>query len=255
MTIIQETAVTGIEGKRTPREEIEAPVTNRKREPIWLGDASGSNLEQAGPESNTTKVQLITATMPLVIAQLSEDDTAYADSKRAGKAEEAGGGVLSWLFSEPGEIVFPEGEDEPEDEPRFLGDVNPANVQNKLRQFQQMVEQRGRTYIMPVIRAAETAYRREFPDDSSRAMEILITTDGLLSDPKEFETWLEGSNEGRVCAVCVYGWGEGHDQAVNHYSKLANGNPYLTYAALTGVTDPMEVAFDLRLLAGTAPKK
>jgi hypothetical protein len=254
MTIIQETAVTGIEGKRTPRTEIEAPVTNRKREPIWIGDASGSNLEEAGPESPTTKVELITATMPLIVAQLAEDDTAYTASVTAGQAEEQGGGVLSWLFSEPGEITFAPGDDEPEDDPRFLGDVNPANVAEKLRQFRNMVEQRGRTYVMPVIRAAETAYLREFPDDSSRAMEVLITTDGLLSDPDDFETWLEGANEGRVCAVCVYGYGQGHDAAVAHYRKLAQGNPYLTFAALTGVTDPMEVAFDLRLLAGTAAK-
>jgi hypothetical protein len=27
---------------------------------------------------------------------------------------------------------------------------------------------------------------------------------------------------------------------------------YLTYVALTGVSDPMEVAYDLRMLSGTA---
>lgn len=37
-----------------------------------------------------------------------------------------------------------------------------------------------------------------------------------------------------------------------HYRDLAARNKFLTYVALTGVSDPGEIALDLRLLSGTA---
>lgn len=259
---IVETPVTGLPG-RTPREAIELPKTSRELEPVAIIDVSGSNEEPAGPESPMTKRELIEQALPLIVGAI-EDDDAQAKSEQA-SGDDDKGGLRMFAANEPGEIVFEKGEDESDDE-RDLGDGNSANIQAKLAQF----PWGGRTYLMPAVRAAEHAFQAEFGDTNSPhymparsrpAIELLVITDGKLSDAKEFESWL-AANADETCVICVavIGYGTGHDQAVEHYKALShsptnpNGNPYLTYVALTGVSDPMEVAYDLRLLSGTAAK-
>lgn len=51
---IIEAPVTGMRG-RTPRDEIEMPKTDREKEVGLIVDASGSNAEQAGPDSPMTR--------------------------------------------------------------------------------------------------------------------------------------------------------------------------------------------------------
>ncbi len=82
---------------------------------------------------------------------------------------------------------------------------------------------------------------------------MLVITDGKLDDAAEFEAWLrEHAGKHCVVATAVIGHGGGHTRAVGHYQAIAAENPYLTCVALTGVSDPREVAMDLRLLSGTA---
>lgn len=247
---IVETPVTGIAGKRTPREEIELPKTERELEVIFLWDVSGSNAEQAGPDSDLTKKDLVVQMLPMIVAALEADD-AQAASEQAGGSDELGG-LRTFAFNEPQDIEFDEGEDESDDE-RDLGDINSSNFKRKMA----VVPWGGRTYIMPAIKAAETAFQAEFGDVPLRkrpAMEVLVITDGKLNDPEPFEKWLSQADETCVIAVAVIGFGDGHDHAVDHYRQLAAKNKFLTYVALTGVSDPQEVAFDLRLLSGTGTR-
>jgi hypothetical protein len=248
---IQETPVTGLPG-RTPREAIEAPLTGgREIEVTLLGDTSGSNDEQAGPDSPMTKQQLVEQVLPLIVAALEGDDS-QAAAEQAGGSDKKGG-VRAFTFNEPGPIEFEPGEDESDDY-RDLGDLNSSNIAEKLGS----IRWGGRTYIMPAVHAAETAYQAEFGDRPMRnrpANELLVITDGKLSDGPEFEKWVAQADGTLVVCVAVIGYGTGHDQAVAHYQAIAAKNKYVTAVALTGVSDPMEVAFDLRALSGTAGKQ
>jgi hypothetical protein len=245
---IREAPITGMAG-RTPREAIEKPMTERELEVIEIIDVSGSNAEKASPDSPMTKQELIIGAQPHLVAALEGDDSQAAREQAGGSSDK--GGVRVFYANEPQPIEFEEGEDESDDE-RDGGDHNTANVQDKLAQ----IPWGGRTYLMPAIKAAETAYQAEFGEVPLRkrpAMEVLIVTDGKLSDPQPFEAWLAQADELCVVAVAVIGYGPGHDEAVRHYQALAEKNKFLTTAALTGVSDPKEVALDLRLLSGTAP--
>jgi hypothetical protein len=247
---IVETPVTGIAGKRTPREQIEMPKTERKLEVVFLWDVSGSNAEQAGPDSQMTKQELVIQVLPMIVAALEADDAQAAGEQADGSSDK--GGLRTFAFNEPQDIEFDAGEDESGDE-RDLGDLNSANLKDKMAE----VPWGGRTYIMPAIKAAEIAFQAEFGDIPLRkrpALEVLVVTDGKLNDPEPFEKWLSQADETCVIAVAVIGFGTGHDHAVEHYKALAAKNKYLTYVALTGVSDPQEVAFDLRLLSGTGSR-
>jgi hypothetical protein len=245
-----ETPVTGIPGKRTPREDLELPVTGgRETEVTLLLDISGSNNEQASPDSPTTKAAMLTEAIPLIVSHLEALDSQAAREQAGGSADK--GGVLTIAFNEPGVIDFKGDEDESDDY-RFIGDLNSANVQEKLAGIQW----EGRTFIMPSVRASEHAFQAEFGDRPLRnrpANLMLVLTDGKISDEADFETWLAQADETEVIAVAVTGFGPGHDEAVEHYQRLAQGNRYITVDALTGVSDPAEVAFDLMMLAGKTP--
>lgn len=245
---ITETPVTGMPG-RTARDAIEAPLTGgREIEVTLLLDISGSNEEPAAPDSPLTKRVLVEQVLPLIVGALEGDDSQAAAEQSSGSDEH--GGVRTFCFNEPGAIVFAPGDDE-SDDGRDLGDLNTSNVERKLDR----VVWGGRTYIMPAVHAAETAFQAEFGDRPMRnrpACELLVITDGKLSDAGEFEKWVAQADETLVVCVAVIGYGEGHDTAVEHYQAIAGSNKYVTVVALTGVSDPMEVAYDLRLLSGTA---
>lgn len=243
---IQETPVTGLPG-RTPREDLEAPVTGgREVEVTCLVDISGSNQEQASPDSPMTKAALVTEALPLIVAHLEALDSQAAGEQAGGSDEK--GGVLTIAFNEPGDLEFDDGEDESDDY-RFIGDLNSSNVQAKLAG----IRWEGRTFIMPAIHASEHAFQAEFGDRPMRNRPtnlMLVITDGKLSDEDEFERWMAQADETEVIAVAVTGYGPGHDAAVAHYTSIAKGNRFITVDALTGVSDPAEVAFDLMTLAG-----
>lgn len=250
MTEIIETPVTGIAGKRTPREALEKPLTRKKKEPAFLIDVSGSNLEFAAPDSDKTKVELVCETIGILTPILEKDDAEAAREQAGGSSEK--GGVRAVAANEPGDIEFEPGEDE-SDDPRDLHDINTANLKQKQQQIRDLVNQQGRTYLMPGVRALQHAFNTEFKGDLDRCLEIVIVTDGKLHDPKEFEAWLD-KNAGPNCVVCVavIGYGPEHDKAVEHYQEIAKRNKFVTVDALTGVSDPMEVAYDLQFMADLA---
>ena len=159
------------------------------------------------------------------------------------------GGVLTFCGSEPAHPDWTE--DNPVPGPQPVGDLNTSNCARKLAG----ITWGGRTYLMPAIHLAEADFQEEFggrPLRNRPAQEILIVTDGKLSDAAEFEAWVAQADETAVVCVAVVGYGRGHDDAVAHYKAIAAKNRYVTVVAFTGVSDPREVAFDLRLLSGTA---
>lgn len=243
---IVETPVTGLPG-RTPREQIieEKPSNNgRDKEPVFLIDLSGSEEEAAGPDSPMTKHELLCVAIPLAAAKLAGDDSQAVNEVGTDK-----GGVRSYGFNEPQEFGAYD-EDEAEfDDDRDFGDLHEGNVQETLNG---KAPWGGRTYIMPAVRAAEKAFQGEFDSIAMRkrpTMEVVIWTDGKLSDEKEFESWLAQADEFCVVGVVVVGYGPGHDAAVAAYQRLAAGNKYISVVALTGVSDPAEVVLDVQLMA------
>jgi hypothetical protein len=245
---IVETPVTGLRG-RTPREQVieEKPSNNgREKEPVFLIDLSGSMNETAAPDSPLTKRQLIETAVPIAAGKLAGDDSQAA--REAAEGKEGKGGVRSFGFNEPEEFYdWDEDEEEFGDE-RDFGDVHEGNVQEKLGG----APWGGRTHIMPAIRAAEKAFQAEFgsvPLRKRPTLEIVIWTDGKLNDEREFEEWLAQADETCVVGVAVVGFGGGHDAAVSSYKRLAAGNKYISVVALTGVSDPNEIALDVQLMA------
>lgn len=249
---IVETPVTGMHG-RTPREQIieEKPDNGgRDKEPVFIIDISGSNMEGASPDSNMTKKDLLEIAIPLAAGKLAGDD-----SQAAAEAGTDKGGVRSFCFNEPEEFYdWDEAKEEFEDA-RDLGDLSEANVQEKLGS----APWGGRTYIMPAIRAAEKAFQGEYghiPLRKRPTMEVVVWTDGKLNDEPEFEQWLAQADETCVIGVAVVGYGPGHNTAVSSYTRLAaqnakdnGGKGYLSVVALTGVSDPTEIALDVQLMA------
>lgn len=242
---IVEAPITGLRGRTTREQILEEKPDNggREKEPVFLIDISGSNMEKASPDSNMTKKDLLLVAIPLAAGKLAGDDSQAAHEAGTGK-----GGVRSFAFNEP-ESFYDWNEDEEEfDDGRDLGDLSEANVQEKLGG----APWGGRTHIMPAIKAAEQAFQAEFGDVPLRkrpTMEVVVWTDGQLSDEAEFEKWLAQADETCVVGVAVVGFGGGHDSAVNAYQRLAAKNKYISVVALTGVSDPTEIALDVQLMA------
>ena len=258
---IRKMPVTG-EAGRTPRNEIEGPNTERDLEVFWIPDVSGSNVEYADSEGTITKEDLVCDAAPIFIAAIEQDDAQAAEEQSDGSDDK--GGARTLAFSYEGEFEdWDEKEAEFGDE-RDLGDVNSSNRPEKIAKIRQLIAQGRTTHIMPAIRAAEKCYQAEFgnPDSphykplrSRPAIEMLITTDGVLNDEAEFDRWLaSNADETCVVAVAVYGVGRDHDKAVAAWKKIAEKNKFIQVIALTGVADATEMALDLRLLSGTAPR-
>jgi hypothetical protein len=242
---IIEAPVTGLAG-RTPRAEIERPLAapGKRKEVIFIVDTSGSNGENAGPDSDMTKQELLEVAIPLITGKLAGDDSEAASEVGTGK-----GGCRSYAADEPEEFTGFDKEEAEFDDPRDLGDLSEANVQSKLHP----AFRGGRTFLMPAIHAAERCFAAEFPD-GDRVMEIVIFSDGKASDEEQVERWVK-QMAGPMCTVGVVisGYDEPgdnrHAQAVNSWRKIAEDNAHVSLVALTGVSDPNEVALDVQLMA------
>ena len=243
--VIESMPTTGLPG-RTPRSSIERPITapGLKKEVIFIIDASGSNSEPASPDSPMTKQELLEVGIPLITGKLAGDDAEAVNEVGTGK-----GGCRSFAADEPGEFRDFDKEEAEFSDPRDLGDLNEANVQEKLhRAFRG-----GRTFLMPAIHAAERCFQAEFPD-GDRVMEIVIFTDGKADDEDKVERWVRDMAGPRcVVGTAIVGYDEPgdkrHARAVASWKKIADGNPYVTMAALTGVSRPEEFALDVQLMA------
>lgn len=258
---IREMPTTGEQG-RTPRNEIEGPATDRELEVVWITDVSGSNQEFADSEGTIRKVDLVCDAAPVFIAAIESDDAQAAEEQSGGSDEL--GGARTLAFSEESEFTGWDEEEAEFKDPRDLGDINSSNRERKVAEIRRLVARGYSTHIMPAIRAAEKCYQAEFgntnsphykPLRSRPAIEMLITTDGELSDRAEFEAWLQASaDETCVVAVAVYGVGPDHDRAVASWKKIAEKSKYIQVISLTGVSNAEEMALDLRLMSGTAPR-
>jgi hypothetical protein len=247
-----EKPVTGLPG-RTQRADIERPLTapGVPKEVVQIIDVSGSNGEPAGPDSPTTKQELLEIAVPLVVSKLAGDD-AEAAREAAGAvatAKGAKGGVRTFAADEPEEFTGWDKDEAEFSDARDLGDMSEADSQEKLhRAFRG-----GRTFLMPAIRASEKAYHAEFPA-GDRALEYIIWTDGQASDEAKVEKWV-ADMAGPKCAIGVVVLGydepgdERHANTVRAYQRLAAGNDHLSLVVLTGVSDPTEVALDVQLMA------
>jgi hypothetical protein len=249
---IVETPVTGLPG-RTPRAEIEKPLTapGVSLEVIQIVDTSGSNGEQAGPDSLMTKQELLETALPLVVIKLAKDDAEATREASSGTATAKGakGGVRTFAADEPEEFEGWNPEEAEFDDPRDLGDMSEADSLEKLHN----AFRGGRTYLMPAINAAMKAYHKEFPK-GDRAIELVIWTDGQASDEEKVEKWV-ADMAGPRCAigVVIIGYdqhGDGrHAKTVRAYQRLTADNPHLALVVLTGVSDPNEVVLDVQLMA------
>jgi hypothetical protein len=249
---ILEQPTTGVEGKRTHREDFELPNTDLKLEPGLLLDASGSNAEEADPEGKITKVELVSDALPHIVGSMEGSDAEAAREQAGGSSRK--GGVRGFMFSYDGTIVFDKGEDESDDE-RDLHDLNTANIAAKVAAYRAMVARRQMTYVTPALVAVHTAFTNEFGDDQSRAQLILGIGDGRFNDPQSFDEFILKAGPRLCLAFAAIGYGDAHDEFVEHLETIRKKNQYFTYAALTGVSDPTELALDLRLLSGTAPSR
>lgn len=245
---IVETPVSGLKG-RTPRAQIieEKPDNNgREKEPVFIIDFSGSNMETADPQGTMTKAELLRTAVPLAAGKLAGDDSQAAHEKGTNK-----GGVRSYGFNEPGEFQGFDEEEAEFDDPRDLGDIHEGNAQELLSG--DVFE--GRTFPMPAIRAAEKAFQAEFgsrPMRNRPTMEVVYWGDGKITTPQEeqeFENWVSQADEFCVVAIVLIGYGDGHDAAVKAFQKIAAKNKFVSVVALTGVGDPLEAALDVQLMA------
>jgi hypothetical protein len=258
---ILEQPVTGIPGKRTPREEFELPNTDRPKEPGLVLDASGSNQEPADPEQTITKVELVASAMPELVTAFEGDDAMAKKEEGTGK-----GGVRGFAFCYNGEIKFGTGEngvpeDESDDE-RDLHDLSTLNVLEKVEIYRGLVFRGLQTYVAPALVAVSTAFDNEFrnprsenylPDGECPAQVILGVGDGRFNDPRAFDEFMLTCSERRVVAFAAIGHGDAHNEFTAHLKDISKKNGFFTYAALTGVSSFREIALDLRLLSGTAP--
>lgn len=258
---ILEQPVTGVPGKRTPREEFELPNTDLDKEPGAIFDCSGSMKEPADPEGTITKVEMVASAMPEFVTAFEGDDAMA--KKEAGTKR---GGVRAFGFCYDGKIVFDtdeEGvpEDESDDE-RDFHDLSTVNVLAKVEIFRGLVDRRLQTYVGPALVASATAFDNEFANPGSEnflpvekrpAHVILGCGDGRFNDPKAFDEFMLTCSERRLVAFAAIGYGDAHDEFVGHLKVINQKNPFFTYAALTGVASFRELLLDLRLLSGTAP--
>lgn len=245
---ILEQPQSGIRGKVTEREQFELPNTSLKLEPGGALDSSGSNKDWADPDHTIRKVDLVAGAIPHFVEAVQGDDAEAANEAKDGKI---GGGWRAFGFSHDAPIVFAPGEDE-SDDPRDFHDMNTDNVKEKVQRYRDLVDEQGMTYVTPALVALEYAFNTEFLNDMNRAHMIVGVGDGLFTDPKAFDKFLATAGPRKCIGFAAIGYGDEHDAFVRHLKETSASNPYFTYAAATGATDPFSFALDLRLLSGTA---
>jgi hypothetical protein len=236
---------------RTPRSEI-TPLRKPGRlyEPAiaidlspsmyWSADNEGNNAEEyPHPKSRRALLEVF---LPLFVTALAKEDSEAAAEQAEG--DDDMGGVMA--------VGFDAGVIE-------IGDLNESNHERKMAKAWQDASHGG-TVVGPALKALIDDYDGEFEDDDptvTRVHEITLVTDGEPSDPEAVLPYLKAADAKRVYAIAIIGHGPKAKATYDLYKKAADDNQaadkfgkrHVNVVLFDGVTDPMEIAQDLILLA------
>jgi uncharacterized protein YegL len=207
-----------------------APV-GIETEPVLLVDKSGSMNYAAAHGANISRWGVVTEAMATIVASLGAADS-QAEAEAA--AGEDAGGLMTVVFS---------------DEAEEVGDLNPANWQEKWSRF----HPGGGTKIMPGWQLVVEDYLEEFGDKAEEdrpALVLLVVTDGEAEDMAQFEAECAKAHGHTYVAVAVVGYGADHDNTVAAYQKIAANNNHVQVYDFGSATDPNQFAEGLLALVG-----
>jgi hypothetical protein len=245
---------------RTPRDRIE-PVFNEHTgdvEPDARLDMSSSESWEGSsspqPGAPTTWQVQTEAFRQFVAAAESLDSQAAAE--QAGGSDEKGG-IYSAGFNHD-LVVIGKGDDD--------GDLNTSNIDRKLAAIK-VTDENGRsvpipyggTAVMPTNRYLDQHYLGEFEKDEDTGNLVpvgqrpiracTLWTDGAMTDYREFGQRLLEDHTSEWPAehwfIAIFGYGDGHDKALNLYRQIAEKHPNVHVYSFEGVTNPAEVAEDM----------
>src|SRR5437764_1358645 len=89
-----------------------------EKEPILLLDTTGSNGDPAAPGSSIRRIDVVLEALPRIVEELGAEDSQAEEEQAAG---EDAGGLMTITFAS--------------NRAKVLGDLNPQNVKEKLRQI------------------------------------------------------------------------------------------------------------------------
>ncbi|MGI8827506.1 MAG: vWA domain-containing protein [Chloroflexota bacterium] len=207
--------------------------TGVEKEPILLLDVTGSNGEPAAPGSSVRRLDVILEALPQIVAVLGAEDSQAADEQAAAGDDEAGGLMTITFASNTAKV---------------LGDLNPENITQKLREIQWG----GTTYIMPGWELVVENYMEEFGDTPITERPHLLClciTDGEALDTDQFAQVLSQTKGGIYIAVAVLGYGPAHDAALAAYQQIATTNKHVRVVTFGATTNADEIAQGLLSIA------
>jgi hypothetical protein len=199
------------------------PMVTGDYEPAIAIDLSGSMGERVNPNEQTTKFQLVTEVLGVLVERLAGTDS-QAGHETAGDEDE--GGLWAAVFSSSG---------------RSIGDLNPQNWRAKWASAQPG----GGTYICTGWDQLERKYQQEFGGlaASERPARFwLFISDGQPSDERQFEQRLANAPDNLNVAVAVTGYGPEHDQAVAAYQRIASTRRNVRAITFGTETNPTVIA-------------
>jgi hypothetical protein len=203
-----------------------------EKEPILLLDVTGSNGEPAAPGTSIRRLDVILEALPQIVAVLGAEDSQAAEEQAGG--DEDAGGLMTITFANNSATV--------------LGDLNPQNVAQKLREIQWG----GTTYIMPGWDLVVENYMEEFGDTPITERPHLLClciTDGEALDTDQFAQVLSQAKGGIYIAVAILGYGPAHDAALAAYQQIASTNKHVRVVTFGATTNASDVAQGLLSIA------
>ena len=190
------------------------------KEPMLLLDTTGSMNYPTSATDKTPRKDTIREALSLLVEALAAEDTQAA-------GEEEGGGLRT--------VTFADGL------AHDLGDLNPANLQQKWSQ----IRWAGGTRIMPGWNMLIDTFQDEFgqePPDSRPILMALVITDGEADDTDRFGQAIAGLAGGVYVVVVLIGFGADHDRALGAYRTIEEANPHVKVATLASETNPQTIA-------------
>jgi Mg-chelatase subunit ChlD len=207
----------------------------KPREPVFLGDGSGSMDEPAAPGSRIKRRSVVGEAVKGVVQALEGQDSQAAREAAAG---EDAGGVMAYIFSDEGAAVC-------------LDDLSSENVDEKWSQ----IEWGGQTYIMDGWRMVVDGFKEEFGDqpvEERPALLVVIITDGEANDYEKFAREMSQLDRGEVYVImAVIGYGTYHDRALRAYQEIDAKVKHFRVVTFGSVVDAEAISRDLLSLIGS----